>query len=71
MWRKPKYLLSDLETIESLTADILSVLDPILENSKDNLIAQGYDGAAVMSGRNTGCQARVKEKYNFEHFVYC
>lgn len=56
---------------ESLTADILSVLNPILENSKDKLIAQSYDGAAVMSGRNTGVQARVKEKYNFAHFVHC
>lgn len=24
-----------------------------------------------MSGRNTGVQARVKEKYNFAHFVHC
>nr|CAI5817934.1 unnamed protein product [Callosobruchus analis] len=56
---------------ESLTADILRILDPILENSKDKLIAQCYDGAAVMSGRNTGVQARIKEKYNFAHFVHC
>nr|CAI5833553.1 unnamed protein product [Callosobruchus analis] len=56
---------------ESLTADILRILDPILENSKDKLIAQSYDGAAVMSGRNTGVQAQIKEKYNFAHFVHC
>nr|CAH7725218.1 unnamed protein product [Callosobruchus chinensis] len=56
---------------KNLTADILGILDPILENSKDKLIAQSYDGAAVMSGRNTGVQARIKEKYNFAHFVHC
>nr|CAI5864570.1 unnamed protein product [Callosobruchus analis] len=65
------YLEPQNLTAESLTADILRILDPILENSKDKLIAQSYDGATVMSGRNTGVQARIKEKYNFAHFVYC
>ncbi|CAG9765677.1 unnamed protein product [Ceutorhynchus assimilis] len=65
------YLEPSNLTAESLTADILSVLDPIFENSKEKLIAQSYDGAAVMSGRNTGVQAQVKEKYNFAHFVHC
>ncbi|CAG9760249.1 unnamed protein product [Ceutorhynchus assimilis] len=65
------YLEPQNLTAESLTAGILSVLDPILENSKEKLIAQSYDGATVISGRNTGVQARIKEKYNFAHFVQC
>lgn len=58
---------------ESLTQDILHVLNVILPDTKltKKLIAQSYDGAAVMSGRHTGVQARIKEKFPYAHFVHC
>lgn len=65
------YLIPKNLDAESLTTEILSVLDPIICNSPEKLIAQSYDGAAVMSGRLNGVQARIKEKYPFAHFVHC
>lgn len=65
------YLVPSKHDAQTLTDSILSVLDPILENSPHKLIAQSYDGAAVMSGRHTGVQARIKEKYKFANFIHC
>lgn len=58
---------------EALTNDITHVLNSILPETNGNkkLIAQSYDGAAVMSGRHTGVQARIKEKFPYAHFVHC
>ncbi|CAH1100888.1 unnamed protein product [Psylliodes chrysocephalus] len=36
-----------------------------------NLVAQSYDGAAVMAGHLGGLQARVKEKFKHAIFVHC
>ena len=35
------------------------------------LIAQGYDGASVMSGSRIGVQAKVREKYPNATYVHC
>ena len=35
------------------------------------LIAQGYDGASVMSGSRNGVQANVREKYPNVTYVHC
>ena len=35
------------------------------------LIAQGYDGASVMSGSRNGVQAKVREKYPNVTYVHC
>ncbi len=45
----------------------------ILSNDKDKskLIAQCYDGASILSSRQKGVQAIVKEKYPNAHYVYC
>ena len=48
---------------------LLEKLQPFkLENK---LIAQPYDGAAVMSGAPSGLQARLKETFPHAHFVHC
>ena len=36
-----------------------------------NLVAQGYDGASVMSSEKSGVQAKVKEKYPNVTYVHC
>lgn len=56
---------------ETLSTNILSIIDPLIENSPNKLIAQSYDGAAVMSGQHAGVQAKIKQKYPFAHFVHC
>ncbi|XP_023312056.1 zinc finger MYM-type protein 1-like [Anoplophora glabripennis] len=56
---------------ESLTHSIRSVLDPLLEENCNKLIAQAYDGAAVMSGRHASVYTRIREKYPLAYFVHC
>lgn len=50
---------------------ILKEINPILEKTPSKLIAQSYDGAAVMSGQNSGVNVRVREKYPFANFIHC
>lgn len=63
---------------EGYAADILAnclmdQLKLILNSPADNskLIAQSYDGAAVMSGKNNGVQAINKNIFPHAHFVHC
>ncbi|CAH1108453.1 unnamed protein product [Psylliodes chrysocephalus] len=35
------------------------------------VIAQSFNGAAVMSGQHAGVQALIKKKYPFAHHVHC
>lgn len=55
----------------SLYETILKEIDPILENTPEKLIAQSHDGAAVMSGQQSGVNVRVKEKYPYAYFIHC
>ena len=36
-----------------------------------DLRAQTYDGASNMSGKYTGCQARIKEVQPLAHYTHC
>ncbi|XP_008188288.1 zinc finger MYM-type protein 1-like [Acyrthosiphon pisum] len=56
---------------ESLTQTILKQINPILEKNPSKLIAQSYDGAAVMSCQNSGVNVRVRETYPFANFIHC
>ncbi|XP_031358832.1 52 kDa repressor of the inhibitor of the protein kinase-like [Photinus pyralis] len=37
----------------------------------ENMVGQGYDGAAVMSGKFNGAQKFLNEKYNLAIYVHC
>ena len=52
---------------------MLNCLDHVLQSLEDKhkLIAQSYDGAAVMSGSHRGVQSIVKESYPNAHYVHC
>ncbi|XP_025410376.1 zinc finger MYM-type protein 1-like [Sipha flava] len=52
------FLNPDGHNAESLTSTILSEINPILKNTPNKLIAQSYDGAAVMSGQKSGVNVR-------------
>ncbi|XP_034093508.1 zinc finger MYM-type protein 1-like [Gymnodraco acuticeps] len=55
----------------SLTKKIISCLEKYGLEYKKNLVGQGYDGAAVMSGRCSGVQTRVKEAAKYAFYVHC
>ncbi|XP_031335766.1 zinc finger MYM-type protein 1 isoform X2 [Photinus pyralis] len=65
------YLNPERYDAETLSKTILSVIDPLIQNSPNKLIAQSYDGAAVMSDQTAGVQALIKKKYPFAHYVHC
>ena len=61
----------DGQNAESLSEVILGELKNHVGDEKNKLIAQCYDGAAVMSGAANGVQARVKEIYPLAYYIHC
>ena len=55
----------------SLTGKIVNLLESYGLNYKNNLVGQAYDGAAVMSGKHSGVQARIKEQAKFAFYIHC
>lgn len=59
-------------TAEQISDIILEELKKSnVDKTPDKLIAQSYDGAAVMSGEKNGVQAKIKSVYNKAEFVHC
>jgi hypothetical protein len=58
------------KSASGLTAEIKSVLSECGIN-REKLIAQTYDGAAVMKGNLNGVQAQIKVDFPYAHFVHC
>jgi hypothetical protein len=56
------------ELANSLSTELKQMLYPS-ENFK--LIAQSYDGASVMSGKNNGVQAILRKTYPFAYYIHC
>lgn len=58
---------------ESLTEKIIHLLSRYGLEYKSNLVGQSYDGAAVMSGKHSGVQPRIKEvtKQAFHCNAHC
>ena len=54
----------------SLTKKIFDCLDDLLDN-KHNLVGQCYDGASVISGKNSGVAARIQEDCKQAVYVHC
>ena len=57
-------------TGEALSEILLKELGTVVSN-EDKLIAQTYDGAAALSGKEKGVQTRIKEVYKNAHYVHC
>lgn len=62
-----------IEVKDKTAAGLLNAIKASLElpNLGNKLIAQTYDGVAVMSGSVCGVQTLVKEHYPNAHFVHC
>lgn len=54
-----------------LTEKIVQLLERHGLDYKNHLIGQAYDGAAVMSGKHSGVQARIKEKAKYAFYIHC
>uniref|UniRef100_V5I8S8 DUF4371 domain-containing protein n=1 Tax=Anoplophora glabripennis TaxID=217634 RepID=V5I8S8_ANOGL len=62
---------------EGQNADQLSecilrqLVEPVLQNCPNKLIAQTYDGAAVMRRHLGGVNVKIREKYKNAHYIFC
>lgn len=59
-------------TAGGISSVILELLKDLgVDKNPGKLIAQTYDGAAVMSGTTAGVQQKVKDVYPYANFVHC
>ena len=58
-------------TSETLAKLLQDELRPLIGHEPTKLICQTYDGAAVLSGVNSGVQARMRMVYSNAYFVHC
>lgn len=64
------------QAANSLNADglsqmIISCLERCGLDYRNNLVGQGYDGAAVMSGKHSGVCTRIQRNARFAFYVHC
>ena len=64
-----KYIDIDDRTAAGLSKVLKTVLDDF--DLKYKLIAQTYDGAAVMSSDGEGVRAKIKTDFPHAHFIHC
>uniref|UniRef100_A0A3B3HAC2 TTF-type domain-containing protein n=1 Tax=Oryzias latipes TaxID=8090 RepID=A0A3B3HAC2_ORYLA len=55
----------------ALSQKIIEILQKHGLDYKNHLVGQAYDGASVMSGKNTGVQARIKSEAPLAFYVHC
>jgi hypothetical protein len=66
------FLQPENHTADGISKCLLEELTKIkLDETPEKLIAQSYDGASVMSGRNNGVQAKIKEIYKNANYIHC
>ena len=58
-------------TAATLSAVVINELELLIGSFSEKLVAQTYDGAAVLRGVNSGVQTRVKEVYGNAHLLHC
>lgn len=65
------FVIPESQNAVSLASCISREIGRHLEDSPEKLIAQTYDGAAVMAGTKGGVQAIIKKKYVSAEYVHC
>ena len=58
-------------TAATLSSIVINELELLIGSFSEKLVAQTYDGAAVLREVNSGVQTRVKEVYGNAHFLHC
>jgi len=68
-----RFLGFDDTSADKTAASLFNHVNQIVEKFKieNKLVAQTYDGAAVMSGHLNGLQSKVLEKYPKAMFIHC
>ena len=66
-----KFFPVDKLDAERLTNTILSCSEKFSVDYKLNLVGQGYDGASVRSGKNSGVAAQIKEICPTALYIHC
>ena len=61
---------SELDAV-GISQKIVQCLERYGLEYKSNLVGQGYDGAAVMSGRCSGVAARIKAEVKHAFYIHC
>ena len=56
---------------DDVSSQILCQLESLQLDYKTMLVAQGYDGASVMSGKHKGVAKVIKDKATFALYVHC
>ena len=56
---------------EGISKCILEQLKIVLQENQVKLIAQTFDGAKVMEGKERGVQARIRNVYKRDHYTHC
>lgn len=62
--------VSESQNAEAIASKIFEFIDSLNLNSVP-IIAQAYDGAAVMSGIKNGLQTKIKQKHPEAIYVHC
>jgi hypothetical protein len=66
------FLQPENHTADGISKCLLEELRKIkLDETPENVIYQSYDGASVMSSRNNGVQAKIKEMYKNANYIHC
>ncbi|XP_069482613.1 zinc finger MYM-type protein 1-like [Ambystoma mexicanum] len=55
----------------ALSQKIIQILQKYGLDYRNHLVGQAYDGASVMSGKNTGVQAHIKSEAPLAFYVHC
>ena len=66
-----QFEVADALDANSLTKKILAIFDSFGLDYKKNLVAQCYDGASVMSGKNSGVATRLQQICEQAVYVHC
>ena len=65
------YFCPESVNSEGISTCILEQLKIVLEENQEKLIAQTFDGAKVMEGKEKGVQARIRNVYKRAHYTHC
>lgn len=71
---KERFLLfkaADKLDASSLANTITECLEAMDVNYTTNLVGQGYDGAAVMSGKKKGVAQLIKQEAKYANYIHC
>lgn len=61
--------VSKNRTAQGLMEHVTKIIDDL--NCSKKVVAQTFDGAAVMAGRVSGLQTLIKKKYPSATFIHC